>query len=65
VKTAYARLRQRLVLTAEETKAIVFATLMLLLGLAAKHYRAAHPLAVPPAKADNSARQALPARSTR
>jgi hypothetical protein len=44
---AYKRLRQRLVLTPEEKKVILFAVLMFLLGLTAKQYRKAHPVLSP------------------
>jgi multisubunit Na+/H+ antiporter MnhC subunit len=40
--SAYDRLRQRLVLTAEEKRVILFAVFMFLLGLGAKYYRDTH-----------------------
>jgi hypothetical protein len=40
-------LKQRLVLTAEEKRVIVFIFVAFVLGLAAKHYRAAHPQPLP------------------
>jgi hypothetical protein len=43
-------LRQRLVLTPEEKRVIVFVLIALILGLATKHYRDTHPQA--PAKID-------------
>jgi multisubunit Na+/H+ antiporter MnhC subunit len=43
-------LRQRLVLTAEEKRVIVFVLLAFLLGLSARHYRDTH--SSPPTKID-------------
>jgi hypothetical protein len=40
-------LKQRLVLTSEEKRVIVFILAAFVLGLAAKHYRATHPQPVP------------------
>jgi len=40
-------LKQRLVLTSEEKRVIAFILAAFVLGLAAKHYRATHPQAVP------------------
>ena len=41
-------LKQRLVLTSEEKRVIAFILAAFVLGLAAKHYRAAHPQLAPP-----------------
>jgi hypothetical protein len=49
-RSRFETLRQRLVLTPEEKRVIVFVFIAFILGLATKHYRDVHPQA--PAKLD-------------
>jgi len=64
-------LKQRLVLTREEKRVIVFILAAFVLGLVAKHYRATHPRPVPyldkkhPWKEYQTAPSSLTPRSTR
>ena len=46
-------------LTADEIKLVVFALLALLVGAAAKHYRTAHPIHLPPPPASPAPRAPL------